>query len=310
MPLFDAYVFVDWSARNRLSPAKASSDAIWVGELTPPDGHVERYCRGRAEATEHVRRQLSSHVEEGRRVLVGFDFPYAYPGGLARCLGLEGAPAWRAVWDRLGELVTDDEKNASNRFAAAHALNELIGGGPGPFWGCPPAAATASLSGTKTGVFAFPYATSAGSLERLRATERAIGGVQESWKLSGAGSVGSQALVGIPRVRELRDDPDVAHVSTVWPFETGFTSAPAPERGPYVLHAEIWPGIVPKGEVDDEILATGAIRDQAQVRLMCVWAHREDAVGALGPRFDPGSLAAPETREAAAAEEGWILGVG
>lgn len=307
MTLFDVYLFIDWSARNVLSPASPSSDSIWVGELAPPAEPSETYCRSREEATFHVRGRLADHVDHGRRVLVGFDFPYGYPAGLAAGLGLDGREPWRAIWDLLGDELTDDAKNKSNRFAVAHLLNGRMGEGPGPFWGCPAAATTNCLTSTMKGLFEFPFATALGQLRRLRLTEKAIGGVQETWKLAGAGSVGSQALVGIPRVRALRDDSSLAEVSTVWPFETGFTASPAPDRGPFVLHAEIWPGIIKPADLAAEKATTNVIHDQAQVRLMCRWAFIRDQQGSLGPWFDSTKLSEGELR-AAVNEEGWILG--
>jgi hypothetical protein len=61
----------------------------------------------------------------------------------------------------------------------------------------------------------------------------------------------------------------------------------------------MWPGIVavPAGE---------AIRDRAQVHLMCGWAARHDAAGTLGAWFAPPMDAA--TAVTASSEEGWILG--
>jgi hypothetical protein len=304
--LFDGYLFIDWSARNGLSPEKPVKDTIWVGELSGPRQFDETYCRGRGQASAHVRERLVAHVRDGRRVLVGFDFPYSYPAGFASSLGSSGTKPWRATWDLLAREVTDDHLNRSNRFAVASLLNQSLGGGPGPFWGCPSAAVTPHLSATKTGLFEFPFGTSAGHLDRLRRTERAIRGVQETWKLSGAGSVGSQALVGIPRVRALRDDPGLAEVSAVWPLETGFTSNPSPAQGPWVLHAEIWPGIISKAEVTLKT-GTAGIRDQAQVRLMCRWAHAHDQARTLGAWFDS-TLLDESGRRAAVEEEGWILG--
>lgn len=70
--------------------------------------------------------------------------------------------------------------------------------------------------------------------------------MQEVWKLYGAGSVGSQALVGIPVVRRLRYDPRFHAFSRVWPFETGFTRQPTPDGGPSIVHAENFPGNVPE----------------------------------------------------------------
>jgi hypothetical protein len=306
-------LFIDWSSRNGRAPAAPAKDSIWIGELTKSESAHETYCRTRAEATEHVRERLRAHVEAARRVLVGFDFPYGYPGGFARSLGLNSSAPWRAIWDLLDQEISDDNANVSNRFVVASALNQRIGGGPGPFWGCPKNAVTEQLSMKKHGLFTFPYTASAASLERLRRTEKAIGlvkgigQVQETWKLAGAGSVGSQALVGIPRVRQLRFDPDLEKVSSVWPFQTDFTSTPVPEKGPWVLHAEIWPGIVPSAEVVAEKELTNAIHDQAQVRLMCRWAEYHDEQGTLGAWFDATALPDAE-RRAAVQEEGWILG--
>lgn len=306
MTLVDAYLVVDWSARSRPSPTRPARDAVWVGERGP-DGSCETYCRTRAAATAHVRLRLRDLVARGLRVLVGFDVPYGYPAGFAACLGLDGQAPWRAVWDLLAERIADTAANENNRFAVAAELNREVGGGPGPFWGCPPSRASPSLPSGRSGLFTFPFPARAAILERLRLTEKRMPGVQEAWKLSGAGSVGSQALLGIPRVRDLRDDPVLVPVSAVWPFETGFAPGPVPDRGPFVLHVEIWPGIVEAATVAAEMERTRAIPDQAQVRLMCEWAHAQDRDGALGAWLDATSLSDGE-RRAAVEEEGWILG--
>ena len=289
---FDAYLMVDWSARRTPSPRAPSADAVWVGELGDA-GTGARYLRTREAAVAHVRDRLRRHVGASRRVLVGFDFPCGSPRGLAAALGLPGAP-WRAVWDELGRTVADDDRNRNDRFAVAAGLNARIAG-PGPFWGCPPSAAGPHLTATVRGRFGFPVA----GLARLRATEAAMPGVQETWKLLGNGSVGGQALLGIPRVRALRDDPELAAVSRVWPFETGLTDRPSPDAGPFVLHAEIWPGIV-------RVPPDAPIRDEAQVRRMCEWAAGRDRDGTLGALFAP--ALDPATAAAVVAEEGWILG--
>lgn len=324
MRLFDAYVFVDWSSSNGPTSATPKKDAIWVGELGPldaphravascaADGGIanEVYLRTRSEATAHVRERLLAYVARGDRVLVGFDFPYGYPAGLAEGLGLDGRAPWRAVWDELAVQVVDDTPgpNNSNRFGAAAELNRLFGAAAGPFWGCGTKAAPAGLGHTKSGLFAFPLTGARGAaVERLRSTERALTGVQESWKLAYAGSVGSQALLGIPRVRALRDDEALAPVSRVWPFETGLTGDPAGGVRPAVVHAEIWPGVVPAAEVQAEVEATTAIRDQAQVRLMCSRIRRLDLSGELRDLFALPGLG-DDMREVVAREEGWILG--
>jgi hypothetical protein len=131
--------------------------------------------------------------------------------------------------------------------------------------------------------------------------------VQEVWKLSGAGSVGSQALLGIPSLHRLRNDPALANVSAVWPFETGLTEHPIPERGPFVLHSEIWPGIIALDSLDRETADGNLIRDAAQVRLMCRWARDLDKEGTLGGWFNPPGLTTQE-RQLMIEQKGWILG--
>lgn len=132
MSLFDAYVFVDWSAAGRPTRKVPRADAIWSGELVSGGEPHEHYHRTRAEALAHVRATLVAHVREGRRALVGFDFPYGYPAGLASFVARDGLPPWRAVWSWLAERIEDDARNRNNRFEVAAELNRMLGDGPGP----------------------------------------------------------------------------------------------------------------------------------------------------------------------------------
>jgi hypothetical protein len=302
MALFDAYVFVDWSGRGTPSPARPGPDAIWIAERR---GRVARarYFRTRDDAHRHLAATLAADVAAGRRVLVGVDFVLGYPAGLARAAALAdpaGAPAWRATWEHLAGAVHDDASNRNDRFAVAAALNARLGARV--FWGAPPAHVGRWLAATSPG---FPVATAAGPLARLRATDLCLPGVQEPWKLLGAGSVGSQALLGIPRVHALRNDPALARASAVWPFETGF--ALPGSAGPRVVVAEAWPGIV-RAEADRLARARGLIRDAAQVLALSGWAARLDGSGALSRLLvTPARLAAPVQRRCLE-EEGWTLG--
>jgi hypothetical protein len=126
--------------------------------------------------------------------------------------------------------------------------------------------------------------------------------------LFGNGSVGGQALLGIPRVAALRDCPGLAAVSRVWPFETGFSPVPGGDARPLVLHTEIWPGVV-----NDRVRALMAtdptlIRDRAQVQAMCEWAAEHDRAGTLGRYFDSPAGLTPVQVRACTEEEGWVLG--
>jgi hypothetical protein len=222
---------------------------------------------------QRVHELLMGLVADGKRVLVGFDFPYGYPRGFADLVAPGAGPPWRRIWDALVRLVRDDERNVNNRFDVAAELN--VEGGP--FWGCPGRQARNGLT-VKRGI-SFPHR----GLQEFRAVERVVRGVQSAWKLGGVGSVGSQALLGIPRVAALRDDPALAPVSAVWPFE------PADEA--QVVHVEIWPGLVAP--------TPHPVRDAGQVEALVEQWARLDDVGRLAPLFEV----------PASAEEGWIFGV-
>lgn len=331
--LFDVYLAVDWSARSKPSPAAPAQDALWVGEAFAPglaeaEAPRESYWRTRHACQDYLRARLLEHIQAGRRVFIGCDFPYGYPAGLAEALGLSEnippygkgrlrelgsrtlapagrshVPPWRRIWNELSRLIADDASNANNRFEVANALNTRCGSPiPGPFWGCPAGDAFGNLLPTSP---RYPYQTRAGpALERLRLTECLARGTQPGWKLYGTGSAGGQALLGIPVVCRLRDDPALAGVSRVWPFETGFTTLPTPEGGPAIIHAEIWPGLVA-----DQLDRALRIRDQAQVWAVARWLARLDDAGQLGALFNPPAARFSGMSDRYSEEEGWILGV-
>jgi len=308
MPLFDVYFAVDWSARGTASPKTPTYDALWVGERLAcgaEDDSIagETYWRTRHECVAYIRERLLHHGAAARRVLVGFDFGFGYPAGFADALGLVGdAPPWRRIWDMLASMIVDKADNTNNRFAVAAELNARCGGAvPGPLWGCPVGMTLPLLLPTSP---VYPYIVRPGlALQRLRAMDRRERGLQPAWKLYGTASVGGQILVGIPYVRQLRGDPALAAISRVWPFETGFSSAPAPERGPFILFVEIWPGIV--AHLLDP---TVTIRDQAQVRAVAQWFADLDAAGRFGALFALAGDLSPEVVEMCVLEEGWVLG--
>ena len=305
--IFDRYVMVDWSAKSTPSPNKPSPDAIWIGDLA--GGQFDStYCKTRAEALARCRAILGSAVDENERVLIGFDFPFGFPAGFAGAARLGGADPWRALWHDLQNRIQDGPGNANNRFAVARDYNELVSDALGPFWGCPAPHAIPPLSARSKGLIPFPYPTRGGTLAKFRLTEQAIPGkVQEVWKLMGVGSVGSQALLGIPAVAQLRFDDQFARLSQVWPFETGLRLPDLPPGHASIVFAEIWPGIV-DGEAVASLMNSphDLIKDEAQVRLMCEWAHLRDANGQLAANFSP-SGAAPAL-DYVVSEEGWILG--
>lgn len=338
--IFDRYIMIDWSSTDGLSRVAPTKDAVWMAIAAATGEIKETYFRSRSACVGSVLQELNAAGRE--RVLVGFDFPYGYPRGFASAVGLRGHHPWRLVWDELSRRIEDDVKNRNNRFRVAASLNAILtqpGAAYGPFWGRPTKPPLNELSETCS--YQGPFRTKDGvALEAHRITERELPGSQSAWKLYTAGSVGGQALVGIPCVAKVRDA--LAARSKVWPFETGFTESPL-DAGTSVLHAEIWPGVIDgrfpllaasrerdrlrsrlkkkkdvlspaesrliRERLDELDAQLGTlVTDQLQVRFMCEWARTEDAAGTLARRFDTPPGLAEEQVKTCVDEEGWILG--
>ena len=219
MAEFDAYLMVDWSANSR---PKSGKDSIWYCLLHRRNGLLETVTlenqRTRAEAVHAIRGHLFRLAQRGLQMLVGFDFPYGFPRGFAAAAGLPTDERWRSAWTYLQERISDESDNRNNRFEVAAGLNRAIRGQFGPFWGCPTSAKRSCLSAKKP-----KQGNQVTGLPERRITEQLHPSSNPVWKLFTTGSVGSQALLGFPRVANLRFDPDLASVSRIWPFETGLS---------------------------------------------------------------------------------------
>jgi precorrin-8X/cobalt-precorrin-8 methylmutase len=282
---------VDWSATSH--PAKGA-DSIWYCLTTRSNGKLRVTALEnpptRCQATSEIRDILLSATQRGMRVLAGFDFPLGYPVGFAGKLGITEQPAWRAVWREIASKIIDRKDNSNNRFEAAAAFNRRISGGCYPFWACPQGRKYSNLLPTKG---------AAGELGERRITD--IGAMQPIWKLFGNGSVGSQALVGIPRVLTLRDDPALAAVSCVWPFETGLRALNGIE--PLIVYAEIYPSLLRVQSV------AGEVKDAAQVRQTGRHFAELDQTSRLAELFAGRKSLLATQRAFVECEEGWTLGI-
>jgi hypothetical protein len=288
MAAFDTYVIVDWSAAT---VPKTGRDSIWVCRRDRTGETIAN------PATRHAAKvllceMLTEAIARGERVVLGFDFPFGYPAGFAARLGLSGTP-WRAVWDEIAWLIEDAPDNRNNRFEVGEALNRRISNGRFPFWGCPPGRDYAHLGPRHHNGHA------AGGLAEKRLIDSWMVGAQPCWKLAYTGSVGSQALTGIPVVRALRDDSRWADRARVWPFETGLGVGADTQ----IVFAEVWPSWWRK-EIRPEL---GPPNDQAQVRSVARIFAEADRVGGLAGWFAPPVAAADQDR--VVAEEAWTLGV-
>jgi precorrin-8X/cobalt-precorrin-8 methylmutase len=293
MQEFDAYLMVDWSASSR--PAQGL-DSVWYCLLTRTNDRLAiaslENPATRSQARAEVKVILREMVRRSQSVLVGFDFPYGYPSGFAAALGLEGPSPWLATWREITSVILDGDDNRNNRFTVAAGLNSRVSGGRYPFWGCPRSCECSTMSSTKGGT---------GPLAEKRITD--VGNMQPIWKLFGNGSVGSQALLGIPTVSALRNDSVLAPVSSVWPFETGLRRLSG-RRGTdsLILHAEIYPSLLPVQPADE-------VKDRAQVRKLAYHFATLDDADRLSDLFAGSNLLTAAERDRIEREEGWTLGV-
>jgi precorrin-8X/cobalt-precorrin-8 methylmutase len=313
MPFFDAYIMTDWSGGSRRR--KNRQDAIWIahGEIEDDSPQTESPS-SRTEAIELIRALLHEWLTSRSRVLVCFDFAYGYPVDFAAALesatGKSDLP-WRLVWQYLNEAVKDDmgtlpnrrPSNRSNRFEVANLINSALSSSreaAGPFWCSATEAAYLHIPQRRPDQ---PFASAQGYLIKpLRLTDkRAKSGTP--FRLFGTASVGGQSITGIPRLYKLRNEPELAPRSAVWPFETGWAIKASwlPEHIS-IVHAEIYPSVrEPKPD---------PIKDRGQVHAMWEWARHLDRQDQLLYEFARPADIDPGSKEDIAIQltEGWILG--
>lgn len=296
MPLFRAYVMVDWSAAS--SP-RLGRDSIWIAvaerRVYGRAARVERTdlvnLRTRAEATMWLEGRLAALAERGR-VLCGFDFPFGYPAGTATRLGLTGTP-WDALWRALAGAVIDGPDNANNRFEIAEDWNRRISGEPFPFWGNVREEIRGHLLRRGCRVHG------PGDPASRRCADARVPGAHTVWQLAGNGSVGSQALLGIPRVRQLRNAPSLASRAAIWPFETGLGDDPEKR----VILAEAYPSLRRAKRL------RRLPKDAGQVAAMVEYFAASDRDGTLAAMLAGDPTLTLAERRVVEREEAWILGV-
>jgi hypothetical protein len=293
--LFSAYLIVDWSAAAKPT---TGADSVWIGVLkrdvrfrmafesfNPPT---------RGEAEKRLALILDDLKKRSERALVGFDFPLGFPRGFAAALNLPGEAPWRAAWDQLDKMVKDKADNTNNRFGVASEINRRMTGGPFPFWGCPPRDTLTTLQPKKT------REHGPGDLPELRHAD-AVAKAASIWKVYYNGSVGGQAIMGIPAARRIKAARGEG--ARVWPFETGFRALKEADlEGVDVVLAEVYPSLIKAPALP------GEVKDLTQVRTTAEHFARLDEADKLGALFGPAKGMAADAVLDAEREEGWILG--
>jgi hypothetical protein len=287
MPLFDRYIAVDWSAANT---PKRGKDSIWIGELSLEGRVPSENPPTRHQAMMSITNRLLTACQRNERIMLGFDFVFGYPRGASAAIA--GTPDWRSLWRYLAASVVDGTDNQSNRFQLAETINLGLADGP-HFWGHPHQHSYPGLNPKRP-------TTAYVTIPERRAAERFVRSAQPVWKLTGVGSVGSQAMLGIARLEALRTDPRFAAEIAVWPFETAFAN----ELTKPITIVEIYPSLFPVTEAD------GLPRDRAQVEVTTTRFAELDRAGLLGTVLSPPPGLSADERAILLTEEGWIAGAG
>lgn len=263
---FDTVIMVDWSGGNDRG-ASPKPDAIWASIAREGRAEEAQYLRNRHIAEDWINAQIKAEQAAGRRVLLGFDFPFGYPTGFAQALTGTASPF--ALWDWF-EAHVEDSAKANNRFDLAGRINTMFDG-IGPFWGNGLARDIDGLPRTKK-EYHNPFAD-------RRQAELQAKGAFTCWQMSGAGAVGSQVFMGLPVLARLRQ----RFKASVWPFEP-LTSD--------IAIIEIWPsltlGAAPEGRIKDawqveEVARTvSSLAPQQLTQMLAVDAPEEGWIFGLG----------------------------
>lgn len=283
MPLFSHYIAIDWSAAN--TPTRGAN-SIWIAE----SGDDAVNWPTRAAAMDYLRARIVRAIEREERFLMGFDFAFGLPAGLAKAI--TGTPRWDALWADLSRRVEDQPNNKNNRFSVGSDLNALIGMEEGPFWGHPHQHGgrydALSPTAPKSLPPGFPF---------KRLVERRQRSAKSVFQLAYTGAVGSQSLLGIASLERLRREPAFKDKIAIWPFETRFHL----DFSKPITIAEIYPS----SHVVDPALHP--VTDAAQVLSVARDLSFWDRTGALPDKFSAFGLSDME-RDLVLREEGWILG--
>jgi len=209
----------DWSGGNDRGPTPVK-DAIWACRADRDGVCDPVYLRNRQAAESWLTECIEAELSAGRRLCLGFDFPFGYPAGFGE--GLIGTTDPLALWDWFQDRIEDAPKS-NNRFDLAGRINRTFGGN-GPFW----------ANGLKRDIDGLPR-TKAGyqnPFPERRTVEHHAKGSFTCWQMAGAGSVGGQVMMGLPVLSRLRHR--FAGQVAAWPFE--------PLDAPVAL-VEIWPSL-------------------------------------------------------------------
>jgi len=284
MPLFDAYIAVDFSGSKNPARQKHSiAFAEWERSFSP---HVRKNFT-RLEVALYLLERIIYYNSYGKRVLCGFDFQYSFPRGFWHTITglpetwtdiLQGIAKGAAGLPPITEQLESDARQWA--YVANQRIAYLLKTRRGPFWG-------PNFSQIKDPKFPFSHAT----FEEFRLVEKFMKGSKPIFKIGGQGAVGLQSLCGMPYLFHIRNTCSQQNISLhCWPFD-GWD----PANSAHLL-IEWYPAIQNQGQKSDEEDALSCVR----------WAKIKDDQGELSNFLAP---PLSDSKKTQAMLEGWVLGV-
>lgn len=280
MTPFQTIAMVDWSGGNDTG-SKPRKDAIWACVARAGSCEAPIYLRNRGLAEEWLGDLIEAELTAGRRLMLGFDFPFGYPAGFAQ--EITGTDDPLVLWDWFEEQI-EDAPDRNNRFDLAGQINRRFGG-TGPFWG----------NGLKRDIDGLPRNKRGyrNPFPDRRAVEHLAKGSFTCWQMSGVGAVGSQVMMGLPVLARLRRR--FPGQIAAWPFEA---------LDKQVAFVEIWPSLTLGAGPADRIKDAWQVKKVARiimalpagelVRQLSVEAPQEGWI--LGVEQDQDTIVPPPLR--------------
>lgn len=285
MPLFDIYIAIDFSGSKDTGRQKATIAFAELERGSSPQSFVNQFTR--FDAVWYLMQRIFHHNSNGRRVLCGFDFSYAFPQGFWNVLTGEHEK-WmdmiKGMAEGIANLPAIVDKPESNARKWAELANRKIVRNVetriGPFWG---------PGFTQTTDPKFSYSKT--KFAEYRAVEKRDSGFKPIFKIGGQGAVGLQSLCGIPYLHHLKTTCTQQKVDLhCWPFDGWETNGYAH------LLVEWYPALYNSEKKTHESDALACVK----------WAAEQDTNDLLRDYLIPDIS---EKDRDQASIEGWVLGI-
>ena len=300
MPLFDRYVFADYSGQQDDGPQRAAI-SLWIADhgAEPHPETNDGAGFTRSELRLFIEEYLAAATRDGCRVVFGTDHQWSWPRSLWAAAGLPDG-TWR---ERIQSLVHGADLRPALTINTttvnyAPAFNDFVYGDThgGPFY-------IAQGNGQYVG-HGMPNGWQS-YRRRLRITELDAGGGYSATEF-GQNRVAGQTIRGLPQLHALLTSCEHQGIPLAcWPFD-----GMAVEAFPANAHVglEVYPSLYPQDGWDDVQQGFEEVtQHDRDAWRTCQYVRQLDLAEELADVLNLAEM--PMELQAAVSIEGWILGV-